>query len=130
MTSVFSKIIDRELPGHFVFEDDQAVAIMTIAPVMPGHVLVIPKEEVDHWDDVPEVLMTHLMTVSRKLAKAMKEVYQCQRVSMQIIGIEVPHTHLHLIPINEIADADFAKAAMAEADQLAAEAEKIRQAMS
>jgi histidine triad (HIT) family protein len=130
VTSVFSKIIDRELPGHFVFEDDQAVAIMTIAPVMPGHVLVIPKEEVDHWDDVPESLMTHLMAVSRKLAKAMKEVYQCQRVSMQIIGIEVPHTHLHLIPINEIADADFAKAAMAEADQLAAEAEKIRQAMS
>lgn len=130
MTSVFSKIIDRELPGHFVFEDDQAVAIMTIAPVMPGHVLVIPKEEIDHWDDVPDDLMTHLMAVSRKLAKAMKAVYQCQRVSMQIIGIEVPHTHLHLIPINEIADADFAKAAMAEADQLAAEAEKIRQAMS
>lgn len=130
MTSVFSKIIARELPGHFVFEDDQAVAIMTIAPVMPGHVLVIPKEEIDHWDDVPSSLMTHLMAVSRKLAKAMKEIYQCQRVSMQIIGIEVPHTHLHLIPINEITDADFAKAAMAEADQLAAEAEKIRQAMS
>jgi len=130
MASIFSKIIAGELPGHFVWQDDDCVAIMTIQPIKPGHILVIPKEEIDHWDDLPEALSAHLLAVSRKLAKAQKRVYQCRRVSLQIVGLEVPHTHLHLVPIDEMRDVDFAEAEMADAASLAAEAEKIREALA
>ncbi|MBD2859157.1 HIT family protein [Spongiibacter sp. KMU-158] len=130
MSSVFSMIIKRELPGHFVYEDDLAIGIMTIAPIVPGHVLVIPKEEIDHWDDLPAELMAHLFAVSKTIAKAQKQVYQSERVSLQIVGLEVPHTHLHLVPINTLSDADFSGASMAEQSALAAEAEKIRQALA
>lgn len=129
MASIFSKIIDGELPGHFVWQDEACVAIMTIQPIKPGHLLVIPRKEIDHWDDLPEDLSGHLLGVSRKLAKVLKQVYQCQRVSLQIVGLEVPHTHLHLVPIDEMQDTDFARAAMSDSESLAAEAEKIRQAL-
>lgn len=130
MASIFSRIIAKELPGHFVWEDEQAVAIMTIQPVRPGHLLVIPKQEVDHWDDLPEALSTHLMTVSQRLAKALKTVYQCQRVSLQVVGLEVPHVHFHLVPLDSMSDADFSRASNADGDALATEAEKIRQALT
>lgn len=130
MASIFSRIIAKELPGHFVWEDEQAVAIMTIQPVRPGHLLVIPKQEVDHWDDLPEALSTHLMTVSQKLAKALKTVYQCQRVSLQVVGLEVPHVHFHLVPLDSMSDADFSRASNADGDALATEAKKIRQALT
>lgn len=130
MASIFSKIIAGELPGHFVWQDDHCVAIMTIQPIHPGHVLVIPREEIDHWDDLPAALSAHLMTVSATLAKALKQSYACRRVSLQIVGLEVPHTHLHLVPINAMQDVDFSRAAMAEPDALAAEAEKIRSALA
>ncbi|MGB1908173.1 MAG: HIT family protein [Spongiibacter sp.] len=130
MASIFSRIIAKELPGHFVWEDEQAVAIMTIQPVRPGHLLVIPKQEVDHWDDLPEALSAHLMTVSQKLAKALKTVYQCQRVSLQVVGLEVPHVHFHLVPLDSMSDADFSRASNADGDALATEAEKIRQALT
>lgn len=127
MSSIFSMIIDGQLPGHFVWQDDKAVAIMTIQPVQPGHVLVIPREEIDHWDDLPADLAAHLMTVSQHIAKAQKQVYQCARVGMSIVGLEVPHTHLHVIPINAMNDMACVGAAMAEQEDLAANAEKLRQ---
>ena len=130
MASIFSKIINGELPGHFVWQDDSCAAIMTIQPIKPGHLLVIPRDEVDHWDDLPEALSAHLMAVSAKLAKALKHAYKCRRVSLQIVGLEVPHTHLHLVPIDEMCDIDFAKAEMADAESLAAQADKIRQALA
>lgn len=130
MASIFSKIITGELPGHFVWEDEQCVAIMTIQPIQSGHLLVIPRQEIDHWDDLPASLSAHLMSVASKLAKALKAAYACRRVGMQIVGLEVPHTHLHLLPINEIHDVDLSRAQMADADELAAEAEKIRQALA
>lgn len=129
MASIFSRIIAKELPGHFVWEDDLAVAIMTIQPVRPGHLLVIPREEVDHWDDLPPELSSHLMQVSQKLAKALKTTYDCQRVSLQVVGLEVPHVHFHLVPLDSMSDADFSRASNAEGDALAAEAAKIRQAL-
>jgi histidine triad (HIT) family protein len=130
MASIFTKIIQGELPGHFVWEDDQVVAIMTIAPIQAGHLLVIPRAEIDHWDDLPPDLASHLMAVSQRLAKVLKTTFQCQRVSMMIVGLEVPHTHIHLVPINTMADTDFGKAKMAEGDDLAHAAEKIRQALN
>ncbi len=130
MSTLFTKIIQREIPGHFVWEDEQAVAIMTIAPIKPGHVLVIPRQEVDHWDDLPQALAAHLMSVAQTIAKALKRAFVCERVSMMIVGLEVPHTHLHLVPINSMADANFGNAKMAEQADLAAAADKIRSALA
>lgn len=130
MASIFSRIIAGELPGHFVWRDEHCVAIMTIEPVKPGHLLLIPIEEVDHWDDLPDTLAEHLQRVARKLAKALKKAYQCQRVTLSIVGLEVPHTHLHLWPINAMADVHLSQASMADQQALASEAEKIRHALA
>ncbi len=126
MASVFSKIIAGELPGHFVYEDDIAVAIMTIAPLKDGHVLVIPREEIDHWYDLPADTLTHLTVISQKVAKALQKAFPATRVGMMIAGLEVPHTHLHLVPMDEMNELDFANAKPADAKVLAAQAEKIK----
>ncbi|WP_295877536.1 HIT family protein [uncultured Zhongshania sp.] len=130
MSSIFTKIIQGELPGHFVWQDEHAVAILTIEPIQEGHLLLIPRKEVDHWDDLQPELAAHLMSVAQTLAKALKKAYACQRVSMMIIGLEVPHTHIHLSPINDMADANISNAKRADGDSLAAAAEKIRAALS
>lgn len=129
MASIFSRIIDGELPGHFIWRDDRAVAIMTIAPICPGHVLVIPTAEIDHWDDMPPELAAHCVDVARSITKAIKSVYDCSRVSLQIVGLEVPHTHLHLVPINSMEDASFSRAQQAAPEELAGEAAKLRAAL-
>ncbi|WP_237060737.1 HIT family protein [Microbulbifer sediminum] len=129
MASIFTQIINGELPGHFIWRDDRAVAIMTISPIKPGHCLVIPIEEVNHWDDVPEDLSAHLMHVAQRVAKGIKEVYQPRRVGVMVAGLEVPHTHIHLVPVDALDDFDFSKQRPAEADVLAAEAEKVRGAL-
>lgn len=129
MASIFTRIINGELPGHFVWRDDVAVAIMTIAPVKAGHCLVIPVEEINHWDDVPADITAHLMAVAQKVAKAQKKVYQPKRVGIMVAGIEVPHTHYHLIPVNEIGELDFSLQKPAETDELAAEAARLRAAL-
>ncbi|AQQ67379.1 HIT family protein [Microbulbifer agarilyticus] len=130
MASIFTQIINGDLPGHFVWRDDSVVAFMTIAPIKPGHCLVVPVAEIDHWDDVPAETSAHLMDVASKVAKAQKQVYRPRRVGVMVAGIEVPHTHYHLVPINEIADLDFALQQQAEPEALAEEAAKIRQALA
>lgn len=130
MASIFTQIINGDLPGQFIWRDDRAVAIMTISPIKPGHCLVIPVEEVDHWDDVPEALAAHLMLVAQRVAKGLKAVYQPKRVGVMVAGLEVPHTHLHLIPVDALGDLNFALQQPAGAEQLAAEAQKIRAALS
>ncbi|WGL17387.1 HIT family protein [Microbulbifer bruguierae] len=130
MASIFTQIINGDLPGHFVWRDERAVAIMTIAPVKPGHCLVIPVEEIDHWDDVPADLSAHLMEVAANVAKAQKKVYSPKRVGVMVAGIEVPHTHYHLVPINEIADLDFSLQQQTEPEVLAAEAARLREALT
>ena len=126
MASVFTQIMQGKIPGSFVYEDEQVVAIMTIQPVQPGHVLVIPRKEIDHFDDLPQEIAAHLMHVSQKIAKAIKLAYPCERVSLIIAGLEVPHTHLHLIPINTMEDMSFARLEFADSDILQAAAEKIK----
>ncbi|WP_299313528.1 HIT family protein [uncultured Halomonas sp.] len=130
MASVFTRIIQGEIPGHFVHEDDQCVVIMTIQPMKPGHVLVIPREEVDHWDDLSEPLYQHLMSVSRRLAKAIKRAFPCQRVGMLVVGLEVPHVHIHLTPLDEMSDIQVVDLPMADQADLAAAAEKLRAALA
>ncbi len=129
MASIFSMIIAGKIPGHFVWRDERAVGIMTIGPICKGHVLVIPVEEIDHWDDMPAELANHCLDVSRTITKAIKTVYECKRVSLQIVGLEVPHAHVHLVPINSMEDISFARAKQAEPEELAHEAERLRVAL-
>ncbi|SHG05115.1 Diadenosine tetraphosphate (Ap4A) hydrolase [Microbulbifer donghaiensis] len=129
MASIFTQIINGDLPGHFIWRDDQVVAIMTIAPIKPGHCLVIPVAEVNHWDDVPAELAAHLMQVAQKVAKGLKAVYSPKRVGVMIAGLEVPHTHIHLVPVDALTDFDFSLQKPAGGEELAAEAQKIRAAL-
>lgn len=130
MASIFTQIIAGDMPGFIVWEDEHAVALLTIAPLVEGHLLLIPREEIDHWDDLPAELAAHLMTVSQKIAKVLKQVYTPERVGLVIAGLEVPHTHLHLLPVNSLGDFDFTQAKVQDADALAPVAEKLRPLMT
>ncbi len=110
MASIFTKIISGELPGRFVWKDEHAVAFLTINPVKPGHALVVPRREVDHWIDLEPDLAKHLMGVSQAVARAIQRCFSPTKVGSAVVGIEVPHVHIHLIPIDSIADLDFSKA--------------------
>lgn len=126
MASVFSLIMEGKIPGNFVWKDDKAIAILTIQPIRQGHVLVIPREEIDQWTDLPLELAAHLMQVSSKIGNALKVAYPATRVGMMIAGLEVPHTHIHLVPIDSMEDLSFAFAKNAAASVLKETAEKIR----
>lgn len=130
MASVFTLIMEGKIPGHFVYEDDKAVAILTIQPIREGHVLVIPRQEIDQWSDLPVALAAHLMTVSHTIANAMKPLFPCTRIGMMIAGLEVPHTHLHLVPMDSMNDLNFAFAKNADQAVLKNTAEKIRAALA
>jgi histidine triad (HIT) family protein len=110
MATLFTKIIEGEIPGRFVWRDDQAVVFLTIAPITPGHVLVVPIEEVDHWIDADPELAAHLMRVAREVGRAQMQVFAPRRIGMIIAGLEVPHCHLHLVPIDVEAELSFSRA--------------------
>ncbi len=129
MASVFTHIINGDLPGHFVYQDDIAIAILTIQPIKAGHVLVIPRAEVDHWDDLPTETITHLMSVSQIISKALKQCYNPTRVGLLIAGLEVPHTHLHLVPMDSMGDLDIKNARDADQDELKKNAQLISEAI-
>jgi histidine triad (HIT) family protein len=113
MATVFTRIIDGELPGTFVWRDTRAVGLMSINPLARGHLLVVPIAEVDHWIDLDADLATHLFDVARVVGRAQSAAFECGRVGLIIAGYEVPHTHLHVIPTNSMADLNFANAAAA-----------------
>ncbi len=110
MASVFTKIINGELPSYKIHEDELTVSILTLDQVNPGHVLVIPKNEVNHWFDVPAETFTRVGLNAQKIAKAIKAATNCPRVGTIVAGFEVPHFHLHLIPAWSIPDLDFKRA--------------------
>ena len=110
MSTLFTKIINGDLPGRFVYRDDMCVAFLTIAPICPGHTLVVPRLEIDHWVDLPDELAGHLAIVARKIGAAQMTAFEAERISLIIAGLEVPHTHLHVLPITSEADIDFRKA--------------------
>lgn len=130
MASIFSKILAGELPGHFVWKDDICFAIMTIQPIRAGHLIVIPNEEINHWDDMPDTTAAHVMLVAQKIAKGIKAVIPCKRVGVTVIGLEVPHAHVHLVPIDNLVDIDFKLAHAVPHDELAATAKSIREALA
>ena len=130
MASIFTQILAGEIPGHFVWRDEHCFSIMTIQPIRQGHLLIIPNEEVNHWDDVPAGVASHMMQVSQLVAKAIKEVIPCKRIGLSIVGLEVPHTHIHLIPIDSMADLDFKNASEMSSELLAQTAAGIRAVLS
>ncbi len=130
MASVFTKIIRGELPGRFVWRDERAVAFLTINPVKPGHTLVVTRDEVDHWIDLEPELARHVMGVCHAVGRALQRAFAPAKVGQAIVGLEVPHVHVHLIPIDAIADLDFSKAdPNPKPEALDAAAERIRAAL-
>lgn len=109
MSSIFTKIINREIPGHIVADDDKHIAILDINPNAKGHTLCIPKKEVNKIFDLEEQEYLDLMRFSRKVAIALEKAVPCKRVGVSVIGLEVPHVHVHLIPLQDMDDIRFEK---------------------
>jgi histidine triad (HIT) family protein len=108
--SIFTRIIDGEIPGRFLWKDDRCVSFLDVRPLAPGHALVIPRLEVDEWTDLPVDTAAHLMTVAHAIGRAQKEVLSPARIGMMIAGFEVPHVHVHVVPMDSMAALDFAQA--------------------
>lgn len=131
MPTIFTRIIEGEIPATFVWKDDICVAFMSINPLRAGHVLVAPRDEVDHWIDCPPDVRDHLMAVCTSIGHAIQEVHDPTKVGLMIAGLEVPHLHIHLVPIDGVHDLDFANAASSvERDELENQAESLRRVLS
>lgn len=109
MASIFTKIINGEIPSYKIAEDEKCYAFLDISPLAEGHTLVVPKQEVDYIFDLDDELLMHLHLFAKKVAKAMKEVIECEKIGMAVIGLDVRHTHIHLVPLKEVGDLNFAK---------------------
>ena len=130
MTTIFTRILRGELPGHFVWRDELCAVFLSINPLTPGHALVIPTAEVDHWLDLDLETNMHLTAVAHRVGQAIMEVHRPERVATMIAGFEVPHVHLHVFGANSMDDLDFANAATSvEHSELAANAERLRVAL-
>lgn len=110
MATVFTKIIEGELPGRFVWRDEHCVSFLSINPLQHGHALVVPIAEVDHWLDLDPELNGHLLAVSQRIGQAQQSAFSPARIGLMIAGLEVPHVHLHVVPMNGVHDLDFANA--------------------
>ncbi len=126
MPTIFTKILAGEIPAHKILENDRYLAFLDIRPVNPGHTLVIPKQEIDYIFDIEDELLKGLMIFAKKVAKAIKQTVPCQKVGIMVAGIEVPHAHIHLIPIDGVSDLNFARAKPMPQEELASTAAKIR----
>jgi len=130
MPTIFTRIIEGQIPGTFIWKDDLCVVFMSINPMAFGHALVVPREEVDHWVDASPELADHLFAVTRIIGVAQRDAFGCDRVGVIIAGYEVPHTHIHVIPTTEMSQLSFANAATTiDRDLLEDSAEKIRVAL-
>ena len=130
MSTLFTRIIDGELPGRFVWSDDRAVGFLSINPLGPGHTLVVPRADVDHWVDAEPDLLAHLTSVSHAIGAAVRDVWQPPRVGVIVAGFEVPHMHIHVFPAWNMAAFNFANAAKSvEAEEQEVHAEKLRSAL-
>lgn len=130
MSTVFTKILTGEWPGHFIYRDDQCAAFLSINPIRPGHTLVVPVAEVSHWVDLEPEANAHLMRVAQKVGKAQMAVFQPERIGMIVAGFEVPHTHLHVVPISSEGQLSFAHAARSvDHAELATIASKLAKAL-
>lgn len=127
MASIFTRIIRGEIPCHKVAEDERFLAFLDIAPLRMGHTLVIPKVEVDRFFDLPADVLREIMPFAQVVAARIQQVIPCDRVGLSVIGLEVPHAHVHLIPLDRMSDMDFTRAKLSPTqEELAALAARIR----
>ena len=127
MASIFSKIVDREIPAHIVAETTEFLAFLDVSPLTMGHVLVIPKKEIDYIFDMDEESYFGLTLFAKIVAQGLKEAFPCVKVGMAVIGLEVPHVHIHLIPMNNVSDMNFSREKLKPTDEeLADAAAKIK----
>jgi histidine triad (HIT) family protein len=130
MPSIFTRIIQGEIPAYKVAENEDFIAILDVFPLVEGHVLVIPKKEIDNIFDLETEKLQELFAFSQTIAKAIEASYDCKKVGMAVIGLEVPHAHIHLLPINEAGDINFTKPKLQlSADQLMYIQETIKQGL-
>lgn len=129
MASIFTKIINGEIPSHKIAEDDRFYAFLDISPLQKGHTLVIPKQEVDYIFDLEDDLLGDMMVFAKGVGAKIKAAYPCDRIGVTVIGLEVPHAHIHLVPINSMSDMNFANEKMKlSAEELAEIADNIKNA--
>ena len=127
MSTIFTKIVNGEIPCHKIAEDDTYFAFLDINPLAMGHTLVIPKAEVDYIFDLEDDVLAGLNLFAKRVAKAIEKSVECKRIGVAVIGLEVPHTHVHLVPLNAIGDLDFSNPKLSPSqEELAEVAEKIR----
>jgi histidine triad (HIT) family protein len=117
MASIFTRIINGEIPCYKVAEDDRFIAFLDVRPLKPGHTLVVPKQEVDYIFDLDEKTLADMMVFARKIALAMKEVIDCRRIGVAVLGLEVPHAHIHLIPLTRETDMLFTNPRVSVTDE-------------
>ena len=129
MASIFSKIVAGDITAERLAEDDRFLAFLDVRPIRPGHSLVIPKQEIDHFFDLPDDLLGDLIVFAKPVANAIRTVTGAARVGCVVVGVEVPHAHLHLVPVDGAHDIDFRRATPAEPEELAALGERIRAAL-
>ncbi len=128
MSSIFTRIINGEIPCYKIAEDDNYFAFLDIFPLAKGHVLVVPKKEVDYIFDIDDTTLGGMMVFAKKVALAIGKAVTCQRVGVAVIGLEVPHAHIHLVPLNKVSDIDFSRPKLkVEKEELEAIAQQIRQ---
>lgn len=129
MASIFTKIVNGEIPSYKIAETPNCLAFLDVFPLVKGHVLVIPKKEVDHLFDLDETTYTELQLFAREVGAAMKKAVPCKRIGIAVIGLEVPHAHIHLVPLNEIGDINFTRPKLQlPKEELEAIAREIREA--
>ncbi|MGY8941439.1 MAG: HIT family protein [Flavobacteriales bacterium] len=129
MASLFSKIVSGEIPCHRIAENEKFLAFLDIAPLAEGHTLVIPKKEVDYFFDLEDDILAEINGFARDVAKQLERAIPCKRIGVAIIGLEVPHAHVHLVPLQNVSDINFERPKLNfTQDELAATAEKIRRA--
>jgi histidine triad (HIT) family protein len=109
MSSIFTKIINGEIPSYKIAENDKFYAFLDVFPLQPGHTLVVPKQEVDKFFDMPEDHLAEMLVFAKPIAKAIEKSFECKRCGIAVIGLEVPHAHLHLVPINNADDLNFTR---------------------
>jgi histidine triad (HIT) family protein len=127
MPSIFTRIISKEIPANIIAEDERYLAFLDINPLVLGHVLVVPKKEVDYIFDIDDDTLAGLMVFAKKVAVGIKKAVPCKRVGVAVIGLEVPHTHIHLVPMNSMGDINFTRAKLSPSkEELQEVAEKIK----
>ncbi len=130
MASIFTKIVNGEIPCHKIAETDDFLAFLDVFPCAKGHTLVIPKKEVDYIFDLEDELYIDLMAFAKQIEPAIRKVIPCKRVGVAVIGLEVPHAHVHLIPMNSMSDMNFNSKLKLTDEELAETAKKIREHIS